>query len=127
MEFPWNGVLINESIAGFRLSPEYPYHDGNSRVTRRGRIGIGKRKISLSRAFAGQYVGVTEIDDDVLPVSFMGCDQGFMDRDAGRFEPVGENPFNPKVLPMSPEWTYPGRSGTTFRPVRETETGLCSY
>ena len=27
------------------------------------------------------------------------------DKHVNRVEPVGENPFAPKVLPMSPEWT----------------------
>ena len=93
--------------------PEYPYHDKTILVTRCGRICIGKRKISLSRVFAGQYVGVTEIDDDIWLVSFMDYDLGFFDRDFNRVEPVGENPFPQKcypclrykVLPMSPVWT----------------------
>ena len=54
--------------------------------------------------FAGQYVGVTEVDNDIWLVSFMDYDLGFFDKDVNRVEPVGENPFTPKVLPMSPEW-----------------------
>ena len=38
--------------------PDYPYHDQTVRVTHCGRICIGKRKISLSRAFANQVVGI---------------------------------------------------------------------
>ena len=83
--------------------PEYPYHDRTILVTRCGRICIGKRKISLSRVFAGQYVGITEIDNDIWLVSFMDYDLGFFDSEWDRVEPVGENPFTPKVLPMSPE------------------------
>jgi len=71
-------------------------------VTQCGRICIGKRKISLSRVFAGQYVGITEVDNDIWLVSFLDYDLGFFDKDVDRVEPVGENPFAPKVLPMSP-------------------------
>ena len=34
--------------------PEYPYHDAAVRVTRCGRICVGRRKINLSQVFAGQ-------------------------------------------------------------------------
>lgn len=83
--------------------PEYPFHDRTILVTHCGRICIGKRKISLSRVFAGQYVGITEVENDIWLVSFMDYDLGFFDKDVDRVEPVGENPFVPKVLPMSPE------------------------
>jgi putative transposase len=82
--------------------PEYPFHDRSVRVTQCGRICIGKRKISLSRVFAGQYVGIREVADDIWLVSFMDYDLGFFDNEVDRVEPVGENPFAPKVLPMSP-------------------------
>jgi hypothetical protein len=32
----------------------------------------------------------------------MGFDLGFFDKEVNRVEPAGENPFAPKVLPMSP-------------------------
>jgi len=82
--------------------PEYPYHDRTVRVTTCGRICIGKRKINLSKVFAGQCVGIREVDDQVWLVSFMDYDLGFFDRDEGRVEPA-PNPFVPeKVLTMSP-------------------------
>jgi len=83
--------------------PEYPYHERVIQVTQCGRICIGHRKISFSTVFAGQFVGVREIADDVWLVSFMDYDLGFFDRTVDRVEPVGENPFAPKVLPMSSE------------------------
>jgi len=52
--------------------------------------------------FAWQYVGVSEVGNDIWLVSFMGYDFGFFDKEVNRVEPVGENPFAPKVLPMSP-------------------------
>ena len=65
-------------------------------------LSIGSRKINLSRVFAGQYVGVSEVDNDIWLVSFMDYDLGFFDKEVNRVEPAGENPFAPKVLPMSP-------------------------
>ena len=79
---------------------EYPLHDKVVRVTYCGRICIGKRKISLSRVFAGQDVGIREVDDKIWQVSFMEYDLGFFDEQTGRIEP-GDNPFVEKVLPMS--------------------------
>lgn len=82
--------------------PEYPYHDRTVRVTRCGRLCIGKRKINLSTVFAGQLIGISEVEDQVWQVSFMQYDLGFFDKDTGRVEPAG-NPFGPEtVLTMSP-------------------------
>ena len=83
--------------------PEYPFHDRTVRVTRCGRICIGKRKINLSTVFAGQIVGIREVADQIWLVSFLEYDLGFFDKDENRVEP-GPNPFAPeKVLTMSPE------------------------
>jgi len=72
-------------------------------VTQCGRNCIGRRKINLSTVFAGQYGGIREIADQFWLVSFMDYDLGFFDQEENRVQPVGENPFAPKVLPMSPE------------------------
>lgn len=72
-------------------------------MTQCGRVCIGRRKINLSVVFAGQCVGIREIADEVWLVSFMHYDLGFFDLTEDRVEPVGHNPFAPKVLPMSPE------------------------
>lgn len=83
--------------------PDYPYHDKTIRVTHCGRICMGRRKINLSRVFAGQLVGLREVKDQIWLVSFLDYDLGFFDRDEGRVEPA-PNPFGPeKVLTMSPE------------------------
>jgi putative transposase len=61
------------------------------------------RQFTLSRVFAGQIVGIREVDDQVWLVSFLNYDLGFFDREEGRVEPA-PNPFVPeKVLTMSPE------------------------
>jgi len=80
----------------------YPLHDKTITVTNCGRICFNSRKVNLSQVFAGQNVGVTQVGDRVWLVSFMHYDLGYFDDETCRLEPV-ENPFGPKVLPMSPE------------------------
>jgi transposase InsO family protein len=77
--------------------PDYPFHDRTVRVTRCGRICIGKRKISLSQVFAGQVIGIKEVDDKIWLVSFLNYDLGFFDHKEGRVEPA-PNPFIPDNL-----------------------------
>ena len=48
-------------------------------------------------------MGIREVADKIWLVSFMDYDLGFFDRTLNRVEPVGENPFALKVLPMSSE------------------------
>ena len=52
--------------------------------------------------FAGQNVGVKQVSDNIWLVSFMHYDLGYFDLESCRLEPI-DNPFSPKVLPMSPE------------------------
>ena len=75
--------------------PEYPYHDKSVRVTTCGRICLGRRKINLSQVFAGQIVGIREVDDQIWLVSFLDYDLGYFDQNEGRIEP-GPNPFAPE-------------------------------
>lgn len=74
--------------------PQYPFHDRTVRVTQCGRICIGRRKINLSTVFAGQLVGIREVEDKIWLVSFMKYDLGFFDEKEGRVEPAS-NPFVP--------------------------------
>ena len=67
-----------------------------------GRLCISRRKINLSRAFAGQDVGIREVADKIWLVTFMHYDLGFFDHETGRVE-CAPNPFEAQVLPMSPE------------------------
>ena len=60
------------------------------------------RKVNLSHVFAGQNVGVTQVGERVWLVTFMRYDLGYFDDETCRLEPI-ENPFAPKLLPMSPE------------------------
>src|SRR6516162_5161002 len=61
----------------------------------------GPLKINLSQAFAGQRVGVKQVDEKIWLVSFMRYDLGFFDHETCRIESA-ESPFAAKVLPMSP-------------------------
>ncbi len=80
---------------------EYPFHDRTITVTSCGRICIGRRKINLSRAFAGQDIGIREVAEKIWLVTFMHYDLGFFDHETGRVE-CAPNPFQAQVLPMSP-------------------------
>jgi putative transposase len=79
---------------------EYPLHDRTITVTNCGRICMDGRKINFSKVFAGQDVGIRQVDDKIWQVSFMHYDLGYFDEDEARVEP-GKNPFGAKVLPMS--------------------------
>ena len=81
---------------------DYPLHDRIVTVTSCGRLCIGHRKINLSRAFAGQDVGIREVAEKIWLVTFMHYDLGFFDHETGRVE-CAPNPFEAQVLPMSPE------------------------
>jgi putative transposase len=78
---------------------DYPFHDRTIVVTHCGRICLGRKKINFSTVFAGQAVGIKEVQDDIWLVSFMDYDLGYFDLETRVLEPL-ENPFGPKVLPM---------------------------
>jgi putative transposase len=101
MKYP--GELYTRSPRAYKgLSDlEYPFHDRTITVTSCGRICFGRRKINLSAVFAGQNVGIKEVSERIWLVSFMHYDIGFFDHEAARVE-CAENPFDAKVLPMSP-------------------------
>jgi putative transposase len=81
---------------------DYPFHDQTIKVTRCGRICFRNRKINLSQVFAGQNVGIKQVADKIWLVSFMHYELGFFDHETCRLESA-HNPFEAKVLPMSPE------------------------
>jgi putative transposase len=102
MKYP--AELYSSSVRPYKglTDPEYPFHDRTITVTHCGRICIGKRKISLSPVFAGQKLGIREIEEKIWLVSFMQYDLGFFDQEAERVE-CADNPFEAKVSPMSSE------------------------
>ena len=79
----------------------YPFHDKTIVVTTCGRICFNRQKINLSHVFAGQKVGIKQVDERIWLASFMQYDLGYFDDETCRLEPL-QNPFGPKVLPMSP-------------------------
>ena len=80
---------------------DYPFHVWAVTVTTCGRICFKMRKINLSQVFAGQTVGIKQVEEHIWLVSFMHYDLGYFDDETCRLEPL-QNPFGPKVLPMSP-------------------------
>lgn len=80
----------------------YPFHDQTITVTHCGRICFKRQKVNLSQVFAGQNVGVTQVGERIWLVTFMHYDLGYFDDETCRLEPIN-NPFGPKVLPMSSE------------------------
>ena len=44
---------------------DYPFHDRTIVVTHCGRICLGRKKINFSQVFAGQAVGIKEVQDDI--------------------------------------------------------------
>ena len=79
----------------------YPFHDKTIVVTTCGRICFNRQKNNLSQVFAGQKVGIKQVDERIWLASFMQYDLGYFDDETCRLEPL-QNPFGPKVLPMSP-------------------------
>src|SRR6266702_8756902 len=49
----------------------YPFHDRVIHVTNCGRICLHRKKINLSTVFAGQAVGIKEVEEGIWLVSFM--------------------------------------------------------
>lgn len=80
--------------------PHYPFHDRTIVVTCCGRLCLHRKKINLSTSLAGQAVGVKEVDTGIWLVSFMDYDLGYVDLEERTLQPL-QNPFGPKVLPMS--------------------------
>lgn len=96
-ERPHQGINMKYPIENYNLSPRpyrglppvsYPFHDKTIRVTQCGRICDKNMKVSLSKAFAGQDVGIKEMDDDIWVVSFLDYDLGYFDAKGKRVEPI---------------------------------------
>jgi putative transposase len=102
MKYP--AELYEPSARPYRGLPElsYPFHDRILTVTQCGRLCMGRQKINLSAVFAGQNVGVKQINDKIWLVTFMDYDLGFFDDETCRLEPIA-HPFEARVLPMSSE------------------------
>ena len=75
----------------------YPFHDATIQVTCCGRICLHRKKINFSTVFAGQSVGLKEVDEGIWLVSFMDYDLGYVDLEERTLQPLN-NPFGPKVM-----------------------------
>ena len=78
----------------------YPFHDRDVTVTACGRICMHRKKINISHVFAGQTLGIKEVDDGIWLVSFMHYDLGYIDLEQRTLQPL-DNPFGPGLSPMS--------------------------
>ena len=76
------------------------FHDKTVVVTNCGRLCLYRKKINLSKSLAGQAVGIKEVDEGIWLVRFMDYDLGYIDLEEKTLQPL-ENPFGPKLLPMS--------------------------
>jgi hypothetical protein len=55
---------------------------------------------STSQPFAGQRLGITEVDDGIWLVSFMHYDLGYIDLEQRTLQTI-DNPFGTRLSPMS--------------------------
>jgi transposase InsO family protein len=78
----------------------YPLHDRDVVVTACGRICLHRKRVNLSHVFAGQRVGIKEVDEGIWIVSFMHYDLGYIDLEQKTLQPL-DNPFGPRLSPMS--------------------------
>ncbi|HXX11107.1 MAG TPA: IS481 family transposase, partial [Burkholderiales bacterium] len=78
----------------YRGLPElsYPLHDRELLVTACGRICMHRKRINISQVFAGQRVGIKEVDEGIWIVSFMHYDLGYIDLEQKTLQPL-DNPF----------------------------------
>jgi putative transposase len=79
---------------------DYPLHDREIIVTSCGRLCLHRKKINISTVFAGQKVGISQVDDKIWLVQFMKYDLGYFDETGGRLEPIN-NPFYNNLYTMS--------------------------
>jgi putative transposase len=86
----------------YRGLPElaYPFDDKAVTVTTCGRICYNRKKIKLSQVFAGQTVGVKQVDDRIWLASFMDYDLGYIDLEQRTLQTI-DNPFGTRLSPMS--------------------------
>src|SRR5262249_50454006 len=94
----------------------YPLHDRDITVTACGRICLLRKKINISIVFAGHTLGIKEVDDGIWLVSFMHSDLGYIDLEQKTLQPL-DNPFGPRVSPMSPVRSQPADPYPTARCV----------
>ena len=77
MKYP--AELYTPSIKQYSGLPDidYPFADKVITITRCGRICMGSNKINVSTLFAGQKVGIKEVEDKIWLVTFMNYELGY--------------------------------------------------
>lgn len=71
----------------------YPGADKTVMISNCGKISISRNvKISISRAFANQPVGLIQVDSGIWQVDFMSYTLGYFDEESRKFSP-NEDPF----------------------------------
>ena len=88
--------------AGSHSASGDPRKQSVTALSRDPTICFKNRKVNLSQVFAGQQVGVLQVDEHLRLLTFMYYEVGYFDDETCRLEPI-ENPFGPTVLPMTPE------------------------
>ncbi len=96
------GEVYQPSTRPYRGLPDlqYPFHDRDILVTSCGRICMHRKKINISTVFAGQRLGIKEIDDGIWLTSFMQYDLGYIDLEQKTLQTI-DNPFGARLSPMS--------------------------
>jgi len=75
----------------------FPFHDRTVAVTHCGRVCFKQKKINLSKALAGQEVGIKETEEGIWLVSFMDYDLGYFDLENLTLQPL-DYPFAPEIV-----------------------------
>jgi transposase InsO family protein len=100
-ERPHEALSMKTPAELYRASPRpytglgelvYPFHDRSVVVTSCGRICLHGKKINVSQVFAGQTLGIKEVEENVWLVSFMEHDLGYIDLEERTLQPL-DNPF----------------------------------
>ena len=92
MKFPAECYTPSTKIYTGLPELEYPFHDKDVTVTHHGEIFLHNTRMYFSRTFAGQKLGLKEVEDDTWLVSFMNYDLGYIDLDAKNLKTL-DNPF----------------------------------
>jgi len=103
----------------------YPFHDRDVLVTACGRICIYRKKINLNQVFAGQRVGIKEVDDGIWIVSFMRYDLGYIDLEARTLQPL-DNPFGPRLSRRHAQRHHPFQAANRHSDTRAGHT-ICAF
>jgi transposase InsO family protein len=94
--------LYTPSLRPYTGLPDlaYPFHHRDVLVTACGRICMHRKKINISHVLAGQRLGIKEVDDGIWLVTFIDYDLGYIDLEQRTLQTI-DNPFGPRVSPMS--------------------------